>query len=125
MKGKIMSRFEVVARFFTDVLTNPDFKLLSSKLYPNRWGITGIRWTGQLNKRLFYISESRTSTASLPHQLARIISTPESLDRTKEPLYCAYRRLGEGIRIEAWHCGRWFQIFTPIHRDNLIALSLN
>ena len=109
-----MSYHKLVARTCVDALLNPRFEIVSRDPYRNKYDEQGIRWVGKLSWRPFYISESQSSVASAPHHLATILSAPECLDQTKEPLYYAHRRFGLGIRIEAWHCGKWYQVFTPI-----------
>jgi len=102
------------ARLFVEFLRNPDLRVILVKPYSNKYGIHGVRCVAELYGQLAYISVSRTTVASTPERLAMIFSKPELLDPTKEAVYWAYRRLGTGLRIEAWDRGKWFQIFLPI-----------
>jgi len=114
-----------ISGIFVKLLRNPHLKVILVKPYWNKRGSQGIRWVAQLQGLLIYISESQTTVSSTPDRIATILRYLATIDQTKGPVYHAYRRPGTGLRVEAWYDGRWFQIFTPIHRDNLIALSLN
>jgi hypothetical protein len=121
-----MDRFELIAGSFVRILLNPEFQFQSSEPYRSiRTGRKGVRWIGQLNGWLFRVSESRTTVPSTPQQLATILSNSDSLDRTKEPVYYAHKRFGQGVRIEARHSGRWFHIFTPISYDQFLTFVGN
>ena len=112
-----MSYHDLCARAFAEVLCTPRFRVLNQEPYRNGYGRPGVRWIGDRDKRLFYFSESLTPIASARQYLANVLSRSECLDREKDPVYYAHRRPGIGIRIEAWHSGRWFQAFTPIRPD--------
>ena len=107
-----MAWIDLVARKFADVLRDPNFRVESGGPYPNEYGVMGWRYSRSLNGRLFYISESKTSIPTPLQKLARIISESEHLDRRHSVVY-ANRDFGLGVRVEAWYCGTWFQVFTP------------
>lgn len=112
-----MSIHELVAPKFAEALVHPSFFVLATTPYiSRRTGQPGVRWEGQLDGRCFYISESRTASASPLHTFARVLLDPSTIDREKSLIYDAHQRLGIGIRIEAWHRGRWYHIFTPVGR---------
>lgn len=103
-----------IARKFASVFLNSDFRIVGQKSYANVHFQAGVRGIGELRGWPFYISESRTRALSAPTRIAKVLLDRECLDRTKKAVYDADRRLGTGVRIEAWSCGRWYQVFTPL-----------
>jgi hypothetical protein len=97
----------LLARQFAAALRHPEFQLEYSKPYTNADGVRGWQWAGRLQGRDFHISESRTDEPSSPGRIAQIISDPDNLDRKGSLFYSG------GICVEAWYCGRWFQVATP------------
>ena len=103
---------DLVARKFAAALGDPNFREEPGQAYLNEYGVRGWRYSGNLAGRIFYISESKTDKTTTPRKIARIISNPEHIDRNKTVVY-VNRNLGPGVRVEAWYCGRWYQVFTP------------
>jgi len=107
-----MAWLHPVARKFAAVLRDGKFRLVSGNPYESQWGVPGWRYRGIWEGRDFYVSQSRTENPDPPEVVARILSNPDNLDNGKYP---AYRNEDSqaGLRVEAWYCGRWFQVFTP------------
>jgi hypothetical protein len=103
---------DLVARKFAAALGDPKFREEPGEPYVNDYGVSGWRYSGNLAGRIFYICESKTEKPTAPGKVARIISNPEHIDRNKTVVY-VNRNSQPGVRVEAWYCGRWFQVFTP------------
>jgi hypothetical protein len=111
-----MSLHDVVGRELAFVLKSPSFSIRSISEYRNRHGRLGLRLDGSTEDTPFHIAQSHTTTAISLALLQRILTDPNCLDRRKSIIYNAGRRLGCGIRIEAWYLGRWYHIFIPLLR---------
>jgi hypothetical protein len=109
-----MTYHDRIARKLAGVFLNSEFRIIGQKSYANLHFQAGVRWIGEFRGWPLYISESRTSEVSAPTRIAKILLDRECLDRTKKAVYDADRRLGTGVRIEAWSCVRWYQVFTPL-----------
>ena len=110
----------IVSRQLAHALSDPSFAITGSLSYRNTNGRPGLRLVGRVGGTQVYISQSHTAAPLSSALLIRILSAPDYLDQTKSIIYTADRRLGPGIRIEAWYCGRWYQVFVPIFRGSSI-----
>lgn len=99
---------------FAHELSNPNFRIIRKKGYESRSGWSGVRWEAELNGRLIYGSENRTTVPTPPSELAKILMRYGcQINRSKSILYFALRRFGTGIRIEFRYEGRWFEVWCP------------
>ena len=95
-------------------LSNPNFKIIGKKRYDSRSGWAGVRWEAELNGRLIYGSENRTTVPTPPSELAKILMRCGcQIDQSKSALYFAPRRPGSGMRIEFRYRGRWYEVWSP------------
>jgi hypothetical protein len=54
-------------------LSNPNFMIIRKKRYDSRSGWAGVRWEAELNGRLIYGSENRTTVPTPPSEQAKIL----------------------------------------------------
>jgi hypothetical protein len=110
-----MSVHDLIVSELFQVLSHPQLSVVRTKPYVSRqFGWPGIRWVGELDGRLIYVSESRTTIASTPCALANLMMKSNArFDRRKDAIYFAHRRLGTGRRVEFRYRGRWFEVWSP------------
>jgi hypothetical protein len=111
-----MSLHDLVGRELALVLNNPAFAIRSTFDYRNSAGRLGLRLVGSVGNTPFHIAQSHTTAPPSLALLERILTDPNCLDCSKSIIYDAGRRLGRGIRIEAWYLGRWYHVFVPLFR---------
>lgn len=111
-----MSLHDVVGRELALVLKNPSFAITSASEYRNSRGYSGVRFAGSVGNTPLYIAQSHTTVLPSLALLEQILTDPNCLDCSKSIIYNAGRRLGWGVRIEAWYLGRWYHIFVPLFR---------
>jgi len=110
-----MSVHDLVVSELVQVLSHPHFSVVRIMPYVSRqFGWPGIRWVGELDGRLIYASESRTTIASTPCALANLMMKGNvRFDRRKDAIYFAHRRHGTGLRVEFRYRRRWFEVWCP------------
>ena len=101
-----------LARDFARVLEHSDVEIVSSEPYTNDYGIPGWRYSCRFEGREFYVSQSDADRPKRLDQIAKILSDGDNIDPHKSALY-RNKNLGEGLRIEAWYCSKWYGVFTP------------
>ena len=101
-----------MARKFAGALRDPQFQVTSSEAYLNAYGVMGWRVNGVCRGRTFYASQSQTTEPDSPEKFAKILSNGDNVDVRKLAVY-RNEKMQDGLRVEAWFGGRWFQVFTP------------
>ena len=113
-----MSLHDAVSQRLAQALESRSFAITRSSLYRNKKGRVGLRLFGRIAGTRVLVSQSHTAAPLSIDLLKSVLAVPDRLDQSKTILYTADRRLGPGIRIEAWHRGRWYQVFIPILRGH-------
>jgi len=101
-----------LARDFARVLEHPNVEIVGSEPYTNDCGVPGWRHSCRFGGREFYVSQSNTDAPKPLGQIAKILSDGANIDASKPALY-RNKSFGEGLRIEAWYCSKWYEVFTP------------
>lgn len=103
------------ALVFSRELSDPNFRIFRIKPYVSRrFGWPGVRWEAELNGRLICGSENRTTVATPPSELAKILlRSGLHIDQSKAVIYFAPSRPGTGVRIEFDYRGRWYEVWSP------------
>ncbi|HEY3770383.1 MAG TPA: hypothetical protein VGN44_17045 [Candidatus Angelobacter sp.] len=95
------------------LLKNPTFAIGSTSNYENNYGRSGLRFVGAIGDLRLHIAQWHTTILPLDIY-GQILTDPNCLDCSRSIIYYSKRRIGCGIRLEAWYAGQWYHFWIPL-----------